>query len=356
MTDSAQLDTDVIFLDTEVFVREKFDWNSNSFARLKELVNAGHLRVLTTSVTKNEVIRKQREALDLAAKSVKKHEVILGQLGLSTATEAIHAPSAAAELGSLFREFLTEIKAREVPLHADLDGLFNSYFAQTPPFSDGKKSEFPDAIVLSSLRKWCSDSGKKIYAVSGDPDFKTACGEGGPLLHAERLSDIISMATVTKQVHDDLLKFASESEYIASRVSEELSGCRVKVKGLFSFDYIDEASGIVSDATDVRVTLLNVISQDENEFVCELEVEVFLHIELTIETSSRFRSGEDYEPGRSISETDSSLVQFFYPVVVVRFDPASPDDAEIESVDFAPDTIEVDATDLEALRRVRRWL
>src|SRR5689334_14492095 len=104
----AQLDTDLIFIDTEVFVREKFDWKSHSFARLKELVKAGHLRVLTTSITKNEVIRKQREALDNAARSVKKHEVILDQLGVSSATDAVNAPNAAAELESLFQKFLSD--------------------------------------------------------------------------------------------------------------------------------------------------------------------------------------------------------------------------------------------------------
>ena len=123
---SAQLETDVIFIDTEIFVREKFDWNSSSFTRLKELVKEKHLRVLTTSITKMEVMRKQREALDNAAKSVKKHEVILGQLGVSTATGALNAPNAASELESQFETFLTDIKAREVSLHADLDSLFKN--------------------------------------------------------------------------------------------------------------------------------------------------------------------------------------------------------------------------------------
>jgi hypothetical protein len=86
------------------------------------------------------VIRKQREALDNAARSVKKHEVILDQLGVSSATKAVNAPTAAAELESLFHKFLADVKPREVPLHANLDGLFNDYFARTPP-------------VLSSLRK-----------------------------------------------------------------------------------------------------------------------------------------------------------------------------------------------------------
>ncbi|MGY8679070.1 PIN domain-containing protein [Bradyrhizobium sp. UFLA05-153] len=352
---SAQLDTDVIFIDTEVFVREKFDWNSNSFTRLKELVKTGHLHVLTTSITKNEVMRKHREALDNAAKSVKKHEIILGQLGASTASEALNAPSAVTELEVLFQQFLTDIKAREVPLHANLDRLFEDYFAQTPPFSGGKKSEFPDAIVLSSLRNWCSQSRKIIYAVSGDPDFKIACDEGGHLLHVERLGDVISMATVTKQVHDDLLKFVTDSEYLASRLLEELKGCDVKFGRLYRVDDIDDVSGTVSDATDLNIVHLNVISRKENVFSCEIEAEVHLQIDLTIEVARQYGLyEEEYVPSRTIYETDS-VWHYFYPQVEIRFDPVNPDDAEIESIDFSS-TIEVDATDLDTLRHVHRRL
>ncbi|QOZ74960.1 hypothetical protein XH83_05620 [Bradyrhizobium sp. CCBAU 53351] len=353
MTDSgeAQLDTDIIFIDTETFVREKFDWNSVAFSRLKELVKAGHLRVLTTSITKKEVARKQQEALDNAAKSVKKHEVILGQLGGSVATEAINSPSAAAALEALFEKFLEDVKAREIPLQADLEKLFDDYFAQTPPFSGGKKSEFPDAVVLISLRKWRADRHQKIYVISGDPDMKAACGEGSDLLHVERLADVISMATVTKQVHDDLLKFLAESEHLALSLSDELMGSKVKITKLYWMDDIDDASGIVRDVTDFSIIHLNVISKEQNAFECEIEVEICLNIEFTVEVSRR--SGfEDYDPSYTLYETEP-VILYLYPVVVVRFDTAKPNDTEIESVYVSSD-IEVEAGDVDVIKNAHR--
>ncbi|MCA1437004.1 DUF4935 domain-containing protein [Bradyrhizobium sp. BRP20] len=353
MTDSggAQLDTDVIFIDTETFVREKFDWNSLAFSRLKELVKAGHLRVLTTSITRREVVRKQQEALDNAAKSLKKHEIILGHLGGSVATEAVNAPSAAAALEALFEKFLVEIKAREVLLRADLEELFEGYFAQTPPFSGGKKSEFPDAVVLTSLRKWGADHRTKVYVISGDPDMKAACGEGGDLIHIERLADVISMATVTKQVHDDLLKFLAESEHLASSLSDELKGSKVKVTKLYGADNIDSVSGTVNAATDLRIIHLNVISQDQNVFECEIEVEICLDIEFTIEVGGRY-GYEDYDPSYTLYEAEP-VYQHLYPIVVVRFDSSSPKDAEIESV-YVNSDIEVEAGDIEAISNAHR--
>lgn len=351
---NAQLDTDCVFIDTEVFVRERFDWNSSSFNRLRELVKAKQLRVLTTSITKNEVTRKQREALDHAAKAVAKHEVILGRLGASTATTTVSAPGASAELEAQFQSLLADIGAREVPLHANLDELFEGYFAQSPPFSGGKKSEFPDAVVLSSLRKWCSESGKKLYAVSGDPDFKIACGEGGPLLQVDRLADVISMATVTKQVHDDLLRFVAASESVAEQVYEALRRCPVKVRGLYRFDVVDSVDAVVTDATELEVSHLSVISRDKDVFICEVEVSVTLFIDLTINTISRYVGYEDdYDPSETIYESDA-VTEYFFPIVKVSFDPANPSTAEIESVDFRPDNVEVEASDLDELRRVFR--
>jgi predicted nucleic acid-binding protein len=351
MTDdnSAQLETEFIFIDTEVFVREKFDWNSKSFTRLKELVRTGHLRVLTTSITKNEVMRKIREALDNAAKSVKKHEIILGQLGVPAATEKANASNAATDLQSLFDKFLKDVRASEVPLSANLDDLCESYFQEKPPFSGKKKSEFPDAIVLSSLRDWSSQKGKKVYAVSGDQDFKASCGSEGNLIHAGSLADVISMATVTKRVQDDLLMFLDNSKSLKSRLSEELRGSPVKVRGIHATD-VEDITGNVDDVSDVSITHLNVISQAGSEFVCEIQVEADLALDLTIEMTWRYTGDEDYEPGPIHYVTDS-VWHYSYAEVVVNFDPAYPSDAEIESIHFDP-TIEIDASELGILRRL----
>jgi hypothetical protein len=93
--------------------------------------------------------------------------VIIEQLGISTD----NAGDAANErLLISFEEFLKRVKATEVPLNNDLEKLFHDYFERVPPFSDGKKSEFPDAAVVDALKNFASQKGKKIYVVSGDPD------------------------------------------------------------------------------------------------------------------------------------------------------------------------------------------
>jgi hypothetical protein len=43
---------------------------------------------------------------------------------------------------------------------ASVADVFDKYFEAAPPFAEqgAKKSEFPDAFVVSALEKWCQDN------------------------------------------------------------------------------------------------------------------------------------------------------------------------------------------------------
>ena len=54
------LETEYVFIDTEAYVREKFNWQSRSFARIKELAESNQMRVLITSVTRGSAQQNRR--------------------------------------------------------------------------------------------------------------------------------------------------------------------------------------------------------------------------------------------------------------------------------------------------------
>lgn len=47
----------------------------------------------------------------------------------------------------------------------------DAYFLKKPPFSQKKKSEFPDAFVLKSLEQWCKTNKKCCIILSNDNDM-----------------------------------------------------------------------------------------------------------------------------------------------------------------------------------------
>lgn len=332
------LETEYVFIDTEAYVREKFDWQSRSFARIKELAESNQMRVLITSVTKREVRNKIGEALTHARSALKKYEVVIDQLDISTENAGVSADE---RLLSLFDEFLGAVRATEVPLNHNLEKLFDDYFHRRPPFSDGKKAEFPDAAVVAALRAFASEKRKKIYLVSGDPDLKNCCIEGGELIHAPTLNDIISRATVTRQLHDDLLNFATNDFWLKDDVRSQLKETAVYVYGLARFAGQIDVEASVDEVDDLKVTALKVISRVSGTMTCEVDFEASLSLSLRIEVGGRF-------------EDEDSEAVWTFPSAEVTFE-YDPDASEVFRYLSAELTsvVELDALELDVLRHYR---
>jgi hypothetical protein len=84
MTDSDSVQhllTRYVFIDTEAFRKARFDWTGRMLSKLVEFAKQGHLRLLTTEVTKREITSRLRELLADAAAALKKHEIVLRQAG-----------------------------------------------------------------------------------------------------------------------------------------------------------------------------------------------------------------------------------------------------------------------------------
>jgi PIN domain len=83
------LRTKLVFIDTQVFRRARFDWNGRSLSKLIEFAKQGQLRLLVTDVTIREVKSQLQELLIEANSSLIKHSGILEQLGASVAIECV---------------------------------------------------------------------------------------------------------------------------------------------------------------------------------------------------------------------------------------------------------------------------
>lgn len=77
--------------------------------------------------------------------------------------------------------------------HVDVGRLVENYFASKPPFSDKKKTEFPDALALFSLENWANKNNIQILAVSGDKDWMTFCETSEEIDCIEDLGKAISL-------------------------------------------------------------------------------------------------------------------------------------------------------------------
>lgn len=56
---------------------------------------------------------------------------------------------------------------------ANIKEITDDYFATKPPFKEGlKKTEFPDAISINTIKLWCIQNSKECFFISNDKDFE----------------------------------------------------------------------------------------------------------------------------------------------------------------------------------------
>lgn len=102
----------------------------------------------------------------------------------------------------------------------DLPAILDDYKALRPPFSEKKKSEFPDAIALRQLEQWCKEHNDKCILLSNDSDLKSYKSE---YLEYRELADFVaSLEEYEKMISQDKLQsvFQASKDSIEKKISD----------------------------------------------------------------------------------------------------------------------------------------
>ncbi len=175
-----------VFLDTEVFIRGNFNYKSPRFMSLMPLASAGRIQVFLTELTLREIEANIRSRVDDAVTSIRPNTMLKNSdlPHVKALFDKLDAAPIQKELVGQFKKYLKATKATvlEVP-PAVLPLVLDAYFEKQPPFGLGKnKAEFPDALVLETLREWCAQNELDLAVVSPDKGVKAAC-DGDDALH-----------------------------------------------------------------------------------------------------------------------------------------------------------------------------
>lgn len=97
--------------------------------------------------------------------------------------------------------------------------LIEDYFDKKPPFSEKKKSEFPDAIALKALSNWAKVNGKKVLCFSTDSDWKNYIENTENLQYSDDIKSILGELNKKLQL-SDRVKRKIEGALLAIQCSE----------------------------------------------------------------------------------------------------------------------------------------
>jgi hypothetical protein len=252
------------------------------------------------------------------------------------------------ELVGQFEAFLKFAKATVLKAgNLKAGPVLKNYFSQKPPFGQGKKkSEFPDAFAIETLRKWCAKESAQMYVVSADPDMQAACNDNGPLHSLPRLADFLD--ALASEVEEDTTAFVRDQ--IIQRKGEIIKYVEKNFpdRGFIVTDVAD----FWASADDVRVTQVD-LEDDEFEVIevtatsATITAALSIHYEADLVYGNEETASYDHEDGYFFFDTVHKTVEReddFDVQVTVSFDDHDPDSFEVEDVHLeAPQTIEIDA-------------
>lgn len=333
-----RLKSNRIWIDASVYRAQRFDWKCSAFKELAHLSELGLIRVVMTPITYSEVIGLMREAWAEANKGVQAAAVVLDQLDLpDVAATVADEALVLIEMQMAFDAWLITCRAVHVKAEPDLPAAMADYFAGRPPFGPGKKkSEFPDALVVSSLRRMCTDFGQKVYVVSNDGDLRGCCTPDSPFIATKSLKEVLSHGRGSAVLHDIVSVAISESDDFREAIWDQVPELEAKVeKGYRHGARVDVEAGRIS-LYDLDVTEVVIDDVEDQEVTCTAYLYTTLEVHVRFEQEVVQMSEDEWDPGFHHSQgvhvtapMTASVKVTMLPGDVVRLDDVHLDDSKI---------------------------
>lgn len=216
-----------IFLDTNVYISNKFNYENKVFKTLEKLINEEKVQLLINDIVENEVIsnikivadevglnyKNAYKKLKKDVPSIEKNCKVFEEVQILEPTKFI-----ADSLIKEFEDFLDKYSFEKVDLEIDADLLISDYFNSKYPFGSGKKkNEFPDAITIQSLRKYCDFTENKMIVISSDKDFINSFSGSDNILIYEGFRDFFT--SFNEYYNEEIYKFASSYNFRLDQIS-----------------------------------------------------------------------------------------------------------------------------------------
>ena len=272
--------TSNVFLDTQVVDEANFNYASQRIRSLIALAEDGQIQVFLTDITLREIKSHLTDAIRKAV-SVRPHPVLRNSAlpRVTALLEPLDAVEIEEELLTQLDDFIRTARATILPIEGGfLEPVLRKYFDRQPPFGDGKnKAEFPDALVLVALEKWCREHGQTMAVVTRDQGMKAACVSEGPLLHFEDLPEYLDSVSSENEV---------SSAFVRTMIPKHHAGIFPKAKDAFpthGFLLIDQ-DGEVGEVELTSVDYdgdVEIISLGEDGAIVEMPATLVFQADVT---------------------------------------------------------------------------
>jgi hypothetical protein len=204
----------LVALDTEVFDKVKFNYNSNSFIRLVKLAKEKKVAIYLTTINQQEILSHLEKLSKESVGAWKKcHSDFRKKSSiLYNSTEYKYLLNLELDEKKLYNELIKQFngfiqEAQITLLRVDSvspEDVFSKYFQLIPPFKDGaKKHEFPDAFAIAAIENLAKNENQDIYVISGDNDWKNTVGNANNLIYKESIDQLLKEIIIEERLQID---------------------------------------------------------------------------------------------------------------------------------------------------------
>ncbi|MFV8392585.1 PIN domain-containing protein [Flavobacterium sp. LB2P6] len=174
----------IIFLDTSVFESENY-FEGRNMNILFNLAKQKLIHLKITDIVYREVLarienhaikavnlfKSQKLNFEKEARILRNTNVLSDYFKKINFTEL--KEKSKKEILEKFHQVIDEFNIEIIDSSiADIKEVLGDYFETNPPFKNGiKKNEFPDAISLNTIKKWCEETSNTVIHLSNDKDF-----------------------------------------------------------------------------------------------------------------------------------------------------------------------------------------
>jgi predicted nucleic acid-binding protein len=294
----------VIFLDTNVFESAKFRYDAERMQNFLEICEEKNIKLIITDVVKHEAIKRIKSNIEFAVMGIRNpeekskenhiYEIFLHSID----SEQLSKPKLIEKLSSKliedFEEFLSDNSVEIISSQFDNQQLVNLYFETKAPFSQKKKHEFPDAIILLTIKAY-KDTQKKIpIVISNDNDIKNFCD-------ANEIECYDTIGTVTNLLNSESpdttvsLAYKMCENAIKDKIKEDIENIDDFI--LYSYDSIDEVYVDDIKVDNVSLNNINILKINSVDNIIELEVVANITFTCNASYPDEDTMGHDKEDG-----------------------------------------------------------
>lgn len=284
------LQTRQFIIDSSVYIKFNAQLSSRLFTTLKEKVENLGLTLHCNDLIELEVsnwLMEQARTIATEQKNLRKkiegwNRRLLGNY--LVLPEPLDGPAIATIAQQTFFSVLTQQFG--CSLHnvstVGLSSIIQRYKWSEPPFQDRKSKEFPDAIIVESMRIWAKENNTLVYLISEDKAMLADAGSTPDLVPIQGLESFLSI--VSEGEEPGVIELVNElmvDEDFLNKLIDELDASFADAPFQYFGNELAEAFVEAADfVTYIGADTWAVISVNGEiiEFICAVDFEAILNV------------------------------------------------------------------------------